>query len=169
MFNEPPSEAWVLAQDPADPVSTPAGRLTKELVRDGLCCYCMGLKEDATNRFLSSQRFKFKYRGKVGRSSSRSYTYPWRGDGNPTGESVHVLLEPWNWYGKWELERFPGVTSEDIWLPRVPNELVNEFGRAKRGMTQKELNDLAAEAQAEMQAAGGVLTVDWDAEGGAAT
>jgi hypothetical protein len=118
LFDKPPPEDWVLAQDSNDPTGTPAGRAC-DIVLPGKCEKCQGKKvDDKTHELLENQRCKaMKYLGGLGVIRQPVKYQP---DIDSGSVVEHALLEPGNYYTLLDLTSWqPSIPWSDIWLEHV--------------------------------------------------
>jgi len=112
LFNQGPSEAWVLAQE-ANEVPVRASQKS----RAGVCPKCVGVTVDDTHRLHSDQRSRFEFQG-IYEDKFKAPVLPMQY--KPGGmNSVHALLKKDGWYHDLELSKFPGVKMKDVWIPHV--------------------------------------------------
>lgn len=144
LFNEPPSEAWVLAQDPNDPVGTLAGRAVSDQIRtNDLCHKCAGAPIGANNRLERDQSRMFTYNGED-TFPIQPYLYK---PSNGSAQPCYPLLTVGAYYHLKDLRQFKGVKLDDIWMPNV--RVGDGQGRSSLGCTLMQWNGVMADVARE--------------------
>jgi hypothetical protein len=113
VFDEGPSEEWVLAQMENDPVGTVAGRAVGDIYIHGKKCpACMGYEVSENNKWMYDQSALLGLRGENAAGLKAPVIYR-----PQSGSSAHGMLEPEDLVHPEDVLSIPNVSKDDLWVP----------------------------------------------------